>query len=258
MTNALYIAWRSGGPTSGHWGPVGRLEHGASGYRFVYTSGARTMEGFQPFSGMPRLDEVYESEELFPLFANRLLSPSRPEYEAYLTWGGFDPREPPDPLALLGVTEGMRQTDSFEVFPCPPPLEDRSYSIKFFLHGVRWMPVEARERISGLVPGAWLGLMPDLSNPYDANAVAVRTDDEGGAMMIGYVPRYLARDIRAMWRRGPSSPLDLAVERVNANAPSQQRLLCRLDVALPEGFEPCSGEEYQPLAEVPEREPCAA
>ena len=258
MMNALYIAWRSGGPEDGAWGPIGRLEHGPRGYRFVYTRGARTLDGFLPFPDMPDLEAVYESDELFPLFANRLLSRSRPEYEAYLTWGGFDPAEQPDPLAVLGVTEGMRQTDSFEVFPCPPPLESRRYSIKFFLHGIRWMPSEARERMSQLAPGAWLGLMADLSNPHDSHAVAVRTDDEGGTMMIGYVPRYLARDIRAMWQRGPSGPLDLAVERVNANAPFQHRLLCRLDAVLPEGFEPCSGEEYQPLAEVPEQEPCAA
>src|SRR5437773_607881 len=105
MTNILFVAWRSPEPTGARWGPVGRLEHGPGGYRFVYTRGARMLRGFQPFPEMPRLDAVYESDELFPLFANRLLSQSRPEYHAYLTWGGFDPNNPPDPIALLGVTE---------------------------------------------------------------------------------------------------------------------------------------------------------
>ena len=145
MTTALFVAWRGGQPHRG-WGPVGRLEHDGGVYRFCYTQGARTLRGFQPFPQMGDLEQVYESEELFPLFANRLLSPNRPEYEAYLRWGGFEPGTQPDPIAILGVTEGKRETDSIEVFPCPAPDADGCYLNKFFLHGLRWMP---RERISG-------------------------------------------------------------------------------------------------------------
>ena len=70
--NSLFVAWR---PSAAHagWRPVGRLEHDDQLYRFWYTAGARK-PGFRPFPGMDSLDEVYESEELFPLFANRLLS----------------------------------------------------------------------------------------------------------------------------------------------------------------------------------------
>lgn len=255
---AIYIAWRSGGAADGRWGPVGRLEHGPLGYRFVYTRGAQTMEGFHPFPDMPQLDGVYESEELFPLFANRLLARSRPEYDAYLTWGGFDPADQPDPLAVLGVTEGMRQTDSFELFPCPAPIEGGSYSLKFFLHGIRWMAPEAHARIGTFKKDEWLGLMLDISNEHDRHAVAVRTGDEGGTMIIGYVPRYLARDVRTLWSSSPSSPIDVTVERVNPGAPLQQRVLCRMVASPPDGFEPCSGEEYQPMVAHLESEPCAA
>src|SRR6266699_1813661 len=121
MTNALFVAWSSGEPTGGRWGPVGRLERDSEGYRFVYTRGAQSLPGFRPFPEMPEVDAIYESNELFPLFANRLLARSRPEYEAYLTWGGFDPNHPPEPIAILAVTEGRRATDSLEVFPCPVP-----------------------------------------------------------------------------------------------------------------------------------------
>lgn len=247
MTNALYIAWRSGEPTNGRWGPVGRLEHGPRGYRFVYTRGAQTMEGFRPFPDMPQLDSVYESEALFPLFANRLLSRSRPEYEAYLTWGGFDLADQPDPLAVLGVTEGMRQTDSFEVFPCPSPDAGGSYSMKFFLHGVRWMAREAIARIDTLEKGEKLGLMLDISNEYDSNAVAVRTSEASGRMLIGYVPRYLARDVRTLWVSCEPDSIEVAVERVNQGAPLQHRVLCRMIAFPSEGFQPCAGEEYQPM-----------
>jgi hypothetical protein len=121
MSNALYVAWRSGADAEGHWGPVGRLEHEGYFYRFVYTRGALTLPRFEPFPGMPHLDRVYESAQLFPVFANRLLSPSRPEYQRFLSWSGFSAADPPDPIALLGVTEGRRATDALEVFPCPAP-----------------------------------------------------------------------------------------------------------------------------------------
>ena len=122
MTSALFVAWRSPETTGGRWGPVGRLEHGTGGYQFLYTRGAKTLAGFQPFPEMPRLDVVYELDELFPLFANRLLSKSRPEYQAYLTWGGFDPNDTPDPIGLLGVTEGLRATDQVEVSHVRPSM----------------------------------------------------------------------------------------------------------------------------------------
>ncbi len=88
MHNALFVAWRFTTPDGGRWGPIGRLEYTGAGYRFVYTQGARKLPGFVPFPEMPDLDAVCESDELFPLFANRLLARSRPEYEAYLAWGG--------------------------------------------------------------------------------------------------------------------------------------------------------------------------
>lgn len=101
VTQSLFVAWRTPDPSHGRWEPVGRLDGDAGGYRFQYTRGARRLEEFAPFPGMPDLEAVYESDELFPLFANRLLAPSRPEYEAFLAWGGFDPNNPPDPIAVL-------------------------------------------------------------------------------------------------------------------------------------------------------------
>lgn len=248
MSNALYIAWRSGGNNDGHWGPVGRLERDANGYRFVYTRGARNRVGFRPFPGMADLNAVYESDELLPLFANRLLAKSRPEYEAYLVWGGFNPSDPPDPLVLLGVTEGLRATDQLEVFPVPSP-ENGKYVSKFFLHGVRWMPEASLERIDELEEGEPLLLMHDFCNPHDRDAVAVRTEDRH---IIGYVPRYLARDVRAVGLDQASSFLQLEVARANAGAPMQQRVLCRLTADWPQGFTPCSHEDFRPMVDLPQ------
>jgi hypothetical protein len=245
--NSLFVAWRPAVPQECGWRPVGRLAYDGQLYRFCYTRGALN-GGFRPFAQMEQLDQVYESESLFPIFANRLLPPSRPEYEAYLRWSGFDPNNPPDPIVVLGVTEGIRQTDAIEVFPCPSPDAEGCYLNKFFLHGIRWMPAWAIERINRLQPGDKLCLMPDPQNPADPRAVAVRTDAD--RIMIGYVPRYLARDAGMLLSHCDVYFVELFVEHVNADAPLQNRLLCRMRGCWPEGFRPCSGEEFAPIPAV--------
>ena len=244
MNHGLLVAWRSESGTRG-WGPVGRLEYDGSVYRFVYTRGARTLEGFRPFPQMENLEEIYESAELFPLFANRLLPKSRPEYEAFLRWGDFDPDNPPDPISLLGVTEGIRQTDSVEVFPCPVPDNMGCYLNKFFAHGLRWLPAQAHDRIARLQVNEPLYMMADFFNETDRQAVALRTNEE--RMLIGYVPRYLAHDV---WNLVQGCELDfiqLTVKRVNRDAPQQQRLLCQMNACWPEGFQPCKDDSFLPI-----------
>ena len=244
--NALLVASRSADPSTGGWSPIGRLEFDHGTYRFVYTKGARTAAGFTPFSGMEDLGEIYESDELFPVFANRLLPKSRPEYDAYLQWSGFDPANPPDPIAVLGVTEGIRRTDMIEVFPCPVPDEQGCYLSKFFLHGLRYMPEAAKARVLALRPDEPLSPMWDACNIADPQAVALRTVN-GDRLMLGYVPRYLAHDVWRLFQGCDPDFIKVFVHRVNQAAPLQQRLLCRMQACWPEGFEPCRGEEFQPI-----------
>jgi hypothetical protein len=210
------------------------------------------MADFRPFPQMEDLEEVYESEELFPIFANRLLSKSRPEYEAYLKWGGFDPDNPPAPISILGVTEGRRQTDSIEMFPCPVPDSSFNYVNRFFLHGLGRLPVAAQERVNHLKSGEELYLMFDFHNPIDPQAMALRTV-ENDRFMIGYVPRYLARDVwDIVWEC--CRDVKILVERVNKDAPLQQRLLCRMNSCWPEKFRPCDDKAFRPIpANVPVR-----
>jgi HIRAN domain len=248
MSNSLYVAWRAGSAQQGVWSPVGKLEHINGLYRFRYTRGAASAEGFPGFVGMDNFRGVYESEELFPLFANRLLSKKRPEYEAWLTWSGFDAANPPEPLAILGVTEGIRQTDQVEVFPCPVPDDDGCYLTRFFLHGLRWVPAAALERIGMLQSGEQLGILFDVQNPVDPHAVALRTM-EGERYLIGYVPRYLAYEFGRLTRE--CSFAEIRVERLNPGAPMQMRVLCRMNACWPDHFRPCEDDVFQPIVRVP-------
>src|SRR6266852_6687237 len=105
--NVLYVAWQD--PEDRRWFPVAQLTREAGVYRFAYTKGATRSQRFIPFGRMTDLNVVYESAELFPLFANRLLSKERAEYKNFLHW--LDVRETEDdPLALLARTGGTRET----------------------------------------------------------------------------------------------------------------------------------------------------
>jgi hypothetical protein len=194
---------------------------------------------------MDDLNQVYESEDLFPLFSNRLLSSSRPEYESYLRWGGFEAGKQPDPIAILSITGGIRQTDSIEVFPCPVPDENGGYQNKFFLHGIRWLAQESIKRISLLKPEEPLLFMPEPANQYDPFAVAVKTNVEH--RLIGYVPRYLASDVRQLLSQCDPEFIELTIDRLNSDAPLQQRVLCRMRSCWPDEFKPCQGEEFHPI-----------
>ncbi len=248
MNTTVFIAWRGGSTERGEWSPVARLEHAQGEYRFVYTQGARTLTGFYPFPGMGDLEVVYRSRTLFPLFTNRLLARSRPEYEAWLMWSGFDPKDPPDPLAVLGVTEGIRQTDALEVFPMPVADAHGNYATRFFLHGLRHASAQAHERLAELRTNDALHVELEDANEHDPHAVAV-LDDGVQRLRLGYVPRYLARDVRVLVARNDMSAIDLRVARVNHGAPLQMRLLCTLQTPWPQGFTPCTGAEFQPIAE---------
>jgi hypothetical protein len=238
----LYLAWQD--PHSRQWYPVGKLSAEDGVYRFVYTKGAELAQNFIPLGFMQDLHAVYRSHDLFPLFANRVISKKRPEYKDFLRW--LDLREDEaDPIVLLARTEGVRETDSLTVFPCPERTRQGKYVAHFFGHGLRHLPDEARLRVSRLHSGDQLYLMPDMQNPHDECALALRTDDP--ATIVGYCPRYISCDFLQVLLNDPAT-VDVRVKQVNADAPIQLRLLCTLTGDWPDNFRPCSGDEYQEIA----------
>ena len=242
----LFLAWRD--PRSRAWFPVGRLTYDGDTYQFVYTKGAQEAQqqaGFQPLRTFPKMDEVYRSDSLFPLFSNRLLSHSRPDYEEFVRWLNV-PRSEDDPIALLARSGGRRVTDELEVFPTPEQDDSGSYHIHFFSHGLRHLPPASVEHIKRLQPGDRLLLLSDFQNPRDPMALALRTDDPE-PFLVGYCPRYLLDDTFDVLQNDPGS-VRVAVERVNLPpAPLQLRLLCNLSARWPRAFVPCSSDKYQPI-----------
>lgn len=118
-TKTLFLAWQD--PISRFWFPIGRLTFDGSVYQFVYTQGVKEAEeksAFKPLSSFPCLDEVYTSTQLFPVFVNRLMSQSRPDYQRFIEWLNI-PNDEHDPLTILARSGGERETDTLAVVPCP-------------------------------------------------------------------------------------------------------------------------------------------
>jgi hypothetical protein len=175
---SLYVAWQE--PQTKSWLPVGNLTYNKQIYQFAYTKGAEKSPYFVPFGRMKDLHKHYFSTELFPLFANRLLSKSRPEYPAYLQW--LNVQEQDDPLLLLARSGGKRATDSLELFPAGERNEQGHYEFYFFSRELRHLAT--LERVNHLSQGEPLLLVPDIQ----AYAMALKTTDR---INVGYCPSYL-------------------------------------------------------------------
>jgi hypothetical protein len=242
--NTLYLAWRQ---PERRWWPVGRLTREASKYVFAYTKGAisASQAGFRPLTSFPDLDQVYVSNEPFPLFANRVPPRSRPDYEDFVDWLDLR-RGEMDPMILLARSGGQRETDTFEVFPEPEPSPEGRYKSTFFAHGLRHLGIEAEEAASHLMPGDPLVLKAEPENPHDPRALRILTTLQG--THLGFVPRYLCEDVHGIQQLVGQDGVRVRVHRVNPPpTPAQFRLLCALDAPWPMGFRPLSSPDFEPI-----------
>ncbi|MBK8016422.1 MAG: HIRAN domain-containing protein [Betaproteobacteria bacterium] len=192
-------------------------------YVFRYTRGAlraRDIAGFVPLISFPRFDQRYESSELFPLFKNRVLDPARKDFVEYLNWLSLDPSKA-DPIEILSLTGGERQTDSLEVFPKVNRLPDGTFSCRFFLHGLRHVTTAAQERAKMLEVGERLQVAIEVNNPATRQAVQLQSRD---CHLLGWAPRYLVSDLcKAI---SEQSAVDAIVTKINQiNAPLARRIL---------------------------------
>jgi len=237
------VAARSRGEHNPVWAIVGVLSKEGSIYEFRYTQGAHKLPGLAPFPGLPDLDTVYQMEDLFPIFKNRLLSVRRPEYKKWLSWGGFDNGDTPDAIAVLSTLGSRRTADSLELFAPPIKLSNGNCHAQFFLHGVRHHVTP--EILAQLTTGEKLVVRSEDDNPHDHLAVAV---DDSTQHCLGYVPKFFTADIRYLMEHCPDQ-LEVSIKRANVDAPSHYQVLCQLKSCWPAGFEPCIGGDFQRITD---------
>lgn len=243
----LIVAWQE--PNTRKWLPVGRLSLRQGVYSFVYTKGAKDSKVFEPFGMMTKLDNAYFSRDIFPMFANRILAKSRPEYSDYIRWLGLTPNEYSE-LEVLSRSGGVRATDTLEIFPCPSQDENGKFIGYFFSHGLRYLTSENQTRISQLKRGERLFLMNDIQNMHDSAALLMRTSDP--MSLVGYCPRYLSAEYSELIRLSGQDQVQISVEKINLDAPTEMRLLCKIVATWPKDYSPCSSGLYEPLIDISE------
>lgn len=244
----VFLGWQDT-VDSRAWYPVGRLsvDPAGDGYVFGYTRGAieaRERSGFAPLYDFPSFEQLYRSEDLFPLFKNRVMTPQRESFQAYLRQ--LDIADPnPDPLEILAVDGGYRVTDSFQVFPKIEKKEGGAFRCRFFLHGWRHTNEAARGRIDHLRENENLYVTVELTNPATGCAVQIQSEDY---QMLGWAPRYLVGDLLRAMAHAPGDYRARVVKVNPVPAPSKQRVLIELSGHLPEEHEPMASPEFQLLA----------
>lgn len=237
--NPLYIAWQD--PQSRLWHTVGKLSHEKILYTFAYTRGALASPRFKYLGRMLDVHKKYYSQELFPLFANRILNKSRPEYRDYVRWLAMNPDKVNDPMQLLARSGGERATDDLYVFSHPEINDKGEMELYFLSNGLRYLEPASLQRIEQLQVGDLLSLRREHENSHDRFALVLETDEP---ITVGYCPRYLNRDLCQIMEK---TDVQLTVERLNHDAPIQFRLLCKAVFKLPTGVVLFSDDEYQLL-----------
>ena len=237
--NPLYIAWQD--PQSRLWHTVGQLSRENSLYTFAYTRGALASPRFKYLGRMRDVHKKYYSQELFPLFANRILNSSRPEYRDYVRWLAMNPDKENDPMQLLARSGGERATDELYVYAHPETNDKGELELFFLSNGLRYLDRVNLNRIEQLQVGDHLAFRHEVENEHDCFALVIETAEP---IKVGYCPRYLNRDLCQIMDK---TTIKLTVERLNLDAPIQFRLLCKAVFKLPEGVMLFADDEYQLL-----------
>lgn len=242
---SLFVSWRD--PT-GSIHPVGVLRRriGPDGehFSFAYLKLAEQLTDFEPLPGLADLHARYDSDRLFPVFSNRVMPRSRPEFDllaARVELGGDA-----DPFEVLARTGGRRATDRIEVFVAPERAADGTSQVLFFARGIRHAP-GALDAVTGLRAGDQLILGDDPSNAFNPRAVVLRMSDR---QQVGWVPDYLVDHVHDLRQLNDADPI-IEVEHLNdASVPTHMRLLCRLRAPWPAGYVPFSDAVFETLVDL--------
>ncbi len=197
-------------PETRRYSHVGFLSYDGRLFRFKYDGGVT-----RALPGLP-LGRVLESESLFPIFAELVMDPHRPERAETLEQLGLGADA--EPLEVLAVSGGGRTGDTYELTPLPQP---GPVSLPFLAHGIRHLTPEERAAIDDLKPGDRLELRCETDNEVNERALLVWQSGD----RLGYVPDPLL----AYVHRIMNHPFELVVDRVNpVEAGMHMRLLVRL------------------------------
>lgn len=248
----LVVTWQH--PESRGIHPIGLLTFDGNSYEFRYIRHALSVKDFSPLIGFPHLDAPYTSDDLFPLFAQRVMDPRRADFHRYVTRLGLSGDTAPwEQLARSG---GRRVGDTLQLFP-EPVVQDGEMTCAFLAHGIRHIgerPIELADcavtvtrdqverALQSLEVGDELDVVAEPGNAVNPNALLVASD----GTPVGYVPNLLVDDLANLLQR---SELRAVVELVNGpEAPWHLRLLGRLHASSVGDFKFFRDSGWKPLS----------
>lgn len=239
----LAVAWQH--PEHRRIVPVGLLSTDGESYQFSYLRRAAQEEGFRPFLGFPSFGRVYKAPRLFPLFAERVMSPERPDYGRFLD--ALDLDQEVTPWELLARSQGRREGDSVLVFPEPTVDAEGNSSTLFLVHGIRHAlragpGVEAA--LMRLQPGDPLRLVDQPDNPHNSRAILVSESD---GIALGWVPDLLLDYVHHLRSSGD---VTVAVRHVNGpQVPAHLRLLANVAGQVEADYRAFDGPQWATFAD---------
>ncbi|MGD1173771.1 hypothetical protein ACKUVQ_10850 [Mycobacterium seoulense] len=249
----LVVTWQN--PIDRRISPVGMLNFDGQTYSFYYIRNALRVAGFRPFLGFPDLQVRYQSNRLFPLFAQRAMTPRRPDFTRWVTRLGLT--EDATPWEQIARSGGRREGDTIQLFPAPV-ISDGRLDCDFLVHGMRyvlerklpvgkefWRPptrTELEARLSTLRPDDELRLLNEPTNRVNTRAILATTTDD---FPLGWVPDLLVEEIHRVPNR---SSVRASVRVVNGpEAGWHLRLLAHLTAEVPDDFEVFEGTGWESL-----------
>lgn len=232
----LLVLWQD--PESRLIHPIGRLTKRDETYTFCYTASSEELDNFHHLPGLEDAKSAHTSSVLFPLFAQRIMSPKRRDYTDYLNRLGL-PEDMATPWEQIVYSGGRRNGDTIQFLPVPL-LHDRLLEGRFLGHGLRHIPghefvldgqtvqvdQETQEAaLQDLAVGTPLDVVSEPGNPRSASAQVLMAN----GVPLAYVPEALAVGVKNLREY---TELDCRVVCINGpTAPAHTRLAVQFTAA---------------------------
>lgn len=236
-TRDLLVLWQH--PIDRSIAVVGRLQYDGATYIFGYTRSSASLEGFRGLPGLRDFGRLYESDQLFPVFAQRTMDPSRPDYSGYLSSLGLV-GSTATPLEQIIHSGGRRAADTIQLMEVPQTSQGRLRGT-FLVNGVRHIPQQelglapTKRIVSGtehesalrrLVSGDRLRLLPEPYNTVNNAAILLASPD---GIPLGWVPNALVGGVQKLIQAGEP---EVKVLRANGpDAPPHLRIIVDLEAS---------------------------
>ncbi|TSD58677.1 hypothetical protein [Aeromicrobium piscarium] len=227
--------------------PIGQLTFDGELYGFDYSVAATRIDGFRPLPGLPDLLEHRESPRLFSVFEQRVMARTRPDFATYARGMGLEP-EDATPWEQITASGGRRAGDTLQLMEIPYVADGRVHA-HFLVSGARHVEGSGRsivledrtvtsdEHVYRRVMASLreherpaVELVAEHHNSKDPHACVVMSE----GVVLGWVPRFLARGVRELLQHGPVTARATRVGSVEGLP--HTRLVLMLDHPAPYGF----------------------